>query len=125
MAKPLQPSFASSLSRLHHWKPGCASTSATWPPSSQLSTRGSACGATQKRTTRKKLDAEQAPGIAAEDLGAVFGAHGQLAHPLHPGRVGDEGVIDREEYAVGAHLEQAAKQRSEERRVGKEWRAAE
>src|SRR5687768_9445714 len=60
---------------------------------------------------RSRSEPEQPPRVAAEDLRAVFGAEGNVAHPLHPGRVEDEGIVDGKQNPVHPHLEHAAQQR--------------
>src|SRR5688572_23607211 len=101
--------------RLHHRKPGWLTTSATWPPSSQARTCASASGATQKRTTRKNLQAQEPSGIAASDLRAVCGGERNVLHPLHRRGIQHERIVDGKEDAVGAQLHH----RAEERRGGK------
>src|SRR5437660_5195884 len=54
---------------------------------------------------------QQAFWVAAQHLLAVLWSEWHMRHPLHAGRVGHEGIIDRKENAIGAHLHHAAKQR--------------
>src|SRR5260221_2774434 len=58
-----------------------------------------------------RSDFQQALGVAAQDLGAVLGSERHMLHPSHAGWIGHEGIVDREQDAIGAHLHHAAKQR--------------
>src|SRR5204863_6994032 len=56
-------------------------------------------------------DLQEAPRVAAQDLLAVLWSERHIVHPAHARRVGHERIVDREEDAVGAHLEHAADER--------------
>src|SRR5436190_4883819 len=60
---------------------------------------------------RPNSDLQQPLRVAAQDLVAILGRYPQIRHPAHAGRIRHERIVDGEENAVGAHLEERAEQR--------------
>src|SRR3954470_3095894 len=58
-----------------------------------------------------KLEPEQPLRVAAVDLRPVLRAERDVLHPFHARGIEHEGIVDREEDPVGAHLHHGAQQR--------------